>query len=68
MKNVANGGGLSLFERGKRRRLKVSKRKKVKEGLRVSTREAEYPDQKPAMPFSFMMSWVICAVDGAFEA
>lgn len=41
MKKVADGGGFSLFERGNRRRLKVSKRKKVSEGLRARTRAAE---------------------------
>ena len=41
MRKVANGGGLALFERGSRRRLKVSKRKKVREGLSVRTRAAE---------------------------
>lgn len=51
MRKVADGGGFSLLERGNNKRLKVSKRKKVREGLRVRIKEAEYPDQKPETPF-----------------
>lgn len=32
--------------------MRVAKKKNVRDGLSVRTRDAEYPDQKPFMPFS----------------
>lgn len=43
--------------------MKLSKRKKVRDGLRVKTNEAEYPDQKPAKPFSDLIWRAIERVD-----
>ena len=51
-KNVAWAVGLLLRLRGRRSRFKVSKKKNVRDGLRVSTRDAEYPDQNPCKPRS----------------
>jgi hypothetical protein len=64
-RNVRRAPGSSRFERG-RRRFRDSKKKNVREGLSVSTRLAEYPPQKPWMPFSLWMraaiSWTEVAV------
>lgn len=40
-RKVAEAGGFSRFDRGRRRRLRVSKRKKVRDGFNVRTRLAE---------------------------
>lgn len=40
-KKVACGGGLARLLRGRRERLRVSKKKNVREGFSVSTSEAE---------------------------
>lgn len=66
-RKVARAPGSSRWECERSVRVKKEWRKKVIEGLSVRTRLAEYPDQKPARPFSPRMEWMISAILGSGE-
>lgn len=66
-KNVVRAERFVRWLPGRMDRLSVSKKKKVREGLRVRIREAEYPDQKPRKPFSFLIWSAIDRTESWFK-